>query len=285
MHLPEVWSFPGKDAESSVEVPNLSPVPPLLQETRFPFELRALRRSAVWQGEGIPLGAGEPVVLLPGFMAGDSSLTFMASWLKRIGYTPRRAGIRANVECSEKAVRRLERRTEMIVSEAGGPVRLIGHSRGGMFARVLAVRRPDLVAGIVTLGTPHVATMGDLHPVLQGQINVLCALGNLGLHVISGRCRAGAPGMADASGCCEEFWADQNAAFPRSVPFASIYSRSDGIVNWQACLDPAARQLKVSSSHCGMGVHTGVYGLVAAELARRPAARPIVPAVRFAATG
>ena len=175
---------------------NLSPVPPLLQESRFPFELRALRRSAVWRGDGIPHGSGEPVLLLPGFMAGDSSLSFMANWLKRVGYAPRRAGIRANIDCSEKAVRALERRIEMIVSETDEPMRLIGHSRGGMFARVLAVRRPDLIAGVITLGTPHLATMGDLHPVLQGQINALCRLGNLGLGVLSGRCRAGAPGQA-----------------------------------------------------------------------------------------
>jgi len=277
----------GKDAEGSEAVPNLTPVPPLLQETRFPFELRALRRSAVWRGEGVLRGSGESVLLLPGFMAGDSSLSFMANWLKRIGYVPRRAGIRANVECSEKAVRRLERRIEMIVSEEGVPMRLIGHSRGGMFARVLAVRRPDLVAGVVTLGTPHLATMGDLHPVLQGQISVLCRLGNLGVSVISGGCRAGAPGQDGLhGGCCEEFWADQGAVFPGHVPFASVFSRSDGIVNWQACLDPAARQIKVSSSHCGMGVHPEVYGILAAELARRSVTRtPAEPPIRFAATG
>jgi pimeloyl-ACP methyl ester carboxylesterase len=283
----QVLSLPGKDAEGSVAVANLSPVPPLLQETRFPFELRSLRRSQIWRGEGIPRGHGEPVLLLPGFMAGDSSLSFMANWLKRVGYAPRRAGIRVNVDCSEKAVRALERRIEMIVSETDEPMRLIGHSRGGMFARVLAVRRPDLIAGVVTLGTPHLATMGDLHPVLQGQINVLCRIGNLGINVLSGRCRAGAPGQGDSSGCCEEFWVDQGAAFPRRVPFASIYSRSDGIVNWQACLDPSARQIKVSSSHCGMGVNPDVYAVVAAELARHARARRVAAPepIRFAATG
>jgi len=273
-------------AKGSEAVANLSPVPPLLQETRFPFELRALRRSPVWRGDGVPHGSGEPVLLLPGFMAGDSSLSFMANWLKRVGYTPRRAGIRANIDCSEKAVRTLERRIEMSVSETGKPMQLIGHSRGGMFARVLAVRRPDLVAGIITLGTPHLATMGDLHPVLQGQINALCRLGNLGLGVLSGRCRAGAPGQPEGSGCCEEFWVDQTAAFPRRVPFASVYSRSDGIVNWQACLDPGARQIKVSSSHCGMGVHPEVYMVLATELARHRARRAAATEpIRFAATG
>ena len=71
------------------------------------------------------------------------------------------------------------------------------------------------------------------------------------------------------------------------MPFASVYSRSDGIVNWQACLDPAARQIKVSSSHCGMGVHPDVYMVLATELARharaRRAAAPLP--IRFAATG
>jgi hypothetical protein len=46
---------------------------------------------------------------------------------------------------------------------------------------------------------------------------------------------------------------------PRGVQAIAVHSRSDGIVDWRACLDPHARLVEVDSSHCGMSVHTAVY--------------------------
>jgi hypothetical protein len=42
----------------------------------------------------------------------------------------------------------------------------------------------------------------------------------------------------------------------------SIYSRSDGIVDWRACLDPSTRLFEIESSHCGMSVNRDVYGVI-----------------------
>jgi hypothetical protein len=50
---------------------------------------------------------------------------------------------------------------------------------------------------------------------------------------------------------------------PESVRFTSIYSKSDGIVRWQSCLDPDAEHVEIDASHCGMAVHAGVYGQLA----------------------
>ena len=46
-------------------------LPPLWRESRFALELAGLRRSAVYRGAGVPDGGGRPVLLIPGFMAGD----------------------------------------------------------------------------------------------------------------------------------------------------------------------------------------------------------------------
>jgi hypothetical protein len=43
----------------------------------------------------------------------------------------------------------------------------------------------------------------------------------------------------------------------------SIYSRSDGIVSWEACLDPSAEHVEVESSHTGMSVNPRVYRVLA----------------------
>jgi len=45
-----------------------------------------------------------------------------------------------------------------------------------------------------------------------------------------------------------------------------VYSRSDGIVSWEACLDPFAEHVEVQSSHGGMSVHPGVYRVLAGIL-------------------
>ena len=68
----------------------------------------SLRRSGVWQGEGVLPGDGRPVLLIPGFLAGDGSLATMTQWLRANEYRTRRAGIRSNVGCSEAACRRLD---------------------------------------------------------------------------------------------------------------------------------------------------------------------------------
>lgn len=243
----------------------------LLREARAPFELRALLGSDVWRGRGVPRGDGSPVLLVPGLMAGDETLRLMAAWLKRVGYQPIRAGMRSNVRCSEESASRLEGRLERAVSAAGRRGLIVGHSRGGMLGRVLAVRRPELVAGVVTLGTPHEAALEDLHPVLQRQIDVLRALGDARLGTLSSRCRIGAPGQEPPAfmgeGCCERFWSDMCAALPEGVRGASIFSETDGVVAWEACLADGFLPIEVASSHCGMAMHPEVYVKVAGELA------------------
>ena len=90
-------------------------------------------------------GRGRPVLLIPGFLAGDGSLSMMAGWLKRTGYRPSRAGIVSNVNCAGVLLPRLEERLERLVELQGKRAAVVGQSRGGTLAKVLARRRPDLV--------------------------------------------------------------------------------------------------------------------------------------------
>jgi pimeloyl-ACP methyl ester carboxylesterase len=241
-------------------LPGLPSLPPLWRESRVGFEAAALRRSAVWRGEGVAPGEGRPVLLIPGFLAGDGSLATMTQWLRVMGYRTRRAGIRANVSCSETACARLEARLEGFAEAQGRPVTIIGQSRGGIFARALAARRPDLVDAIVTLGSPTVSQL-RVHPLVLLQIGLVGALGSG--HVpglFSLRCLRG--------DCCAAFREALAGGFPDDVRWVALYSRSDGIVDWRACVDPRADELvEVRSSHCGMGLNADVYAEVAAALA------------------
>ncbi len=104
VHPPHLASVP--------HLPGVPHLPPLWRESRIGLEAATLRRSAVWRGEGVLPGDGRPILLIPGFMAGDGSLATMTEWLRANEYRTRRAGIRANVSCSEAACARLEARLE-----------------------------------------------------------------------------------------------------------------------------------------------------------------------------
>jgi triacylglycerol lipase len=233
--------------------------PPLWRETRMGLELAALLRDPVFRGEGVTDGRGQPALLIPGFMAGDASLGIMARWLKGSGHHPTRAGIRANVNCSGVTIDRLEQRLERVVDRQGRRAAIVGHSRGGSFARVLAHRRPDLVSGIITLGCPQSDPLA-VHPLVRANIEAVAALGRV--HI---------PGMLTRTclegECCSSFWEDFEAPVPRGVGHVSVYSRSDGVVRWEACLAEGAEHVEVHSSHVGMSVHPDVYRVVADSLA------------------
>jgi triacylglycerol lipase len=190
---------------------------PIWRESRMGLELAALLRNPVLRGHGVADGRGQPVLLLPGLLAGDDSLRIMGRWLKGTGHHPARAGIRMNVNCSGVALERLEDRLEAIVEARGMRAAVIGHSRGGSFAKVLAHRRPDLVSGVITLGCPHIDTFA-VHPLVRAQIETLAALGKLGLPGLFSRaCLEG--------DCCEHFWEAARSPLRRGVGYVSVYSR------------------------------------------------------------
>ena len=235
--------------------------PPLWREARLGLEAAALLRDPVLRGHGMRDGRGRPVLLIPGFLAGDASLGPMAGWLKRAGYRPTRAGMRANVDCSGTLVPRLEERLERVVRDQGMRAVVIGQSRGGALAKVLAVRRPELVAGIVTLGSPQQAPLA-VHPLVRLQLQAVGTLGSLG-----------APGLFRRScmdgECCADFWEQLAGPLPAGVGFVAVYSKSDGIVDWRACLDPCAEeQVEIASSHLGMAVSPAGWRAVGAALDR-----------------
>jgi triacylglycerol lipase len=236
---------------------------PIWREGRVPLEHAALLRDPVLRGDGVPHGDGAPVLLVPGFLAGDPSMSTMAGWLKRLGYRPCRARMRANIDCETRSLDRLEESLAALSERHGRQVAVVGQSRGGAFARGLAMRRPDLVSTIVALGSPVVDQFA-IHPLVRVQATALGALGTFGVPgLVSRGCTHG--------DCCAETRARAGEPFPEGVRFVSVYSRSDGIVDWRSCLDPAAEHVEVRSSHIGMAVHPGVYRAIARALAPRAA--------------
>jgi pimeloyl-ACP methyl ester carboxylesterase len=231
-----------------------------VRELRWQAELARLLVDPVFRGQGVPHGDGGPVLLLPGFMAGDASLEVMRGWLGRIGHVAYPSGIMVNVDCSNRAARRLETRLDGLFERHGRPVALIGHSRGGHFAKALATRRPEAVRAVVSLGS-GLDTPFDISVPTQAAVRLVRAIHDRTTDRIE---RHGC--LTDTCGC--RFAQDFVAPFPAErVPLTSVHSKGDGVVRWQACVVPYARNVEVTGSHIGLAFNRKSYRVIAEALA------------------
>ena len=225
---------------------------------------RSLRADPSWTDPDVPAGRGRPVLLVGGFGAGAAVMAPLRGWLGRVGYGVSVASLHRGVDCSERSAHALERTLAEMVREVGQPVLVVAHSRGGQFARVVAVRRPDLVAALITLGTPF--RYLALRPRVLAGAALMGTLGTLGLpRTVRLACVRGR--------CCARFRDDLIAPFPAGVPFVSIYSRRDTSVRWETCLDPAAEHVEVEGSHTGLLVNAAAYRAIASAAADAPLTR------------
>ena len=154
-----------------------------------------------------------PVIVLPGYLAGDGSTLALRAYLTRCGH--RVAGWQQGRNRGD--VRRLVPRIIDEVTrryEAGGQrVHLVGWSLGGVIARETAREIPNAVAQVITMGSPVIG--GPKYTVV-----------------------ARAPRRSGMSlDEIERAFAKRNEV-PIKVPVTALYSKRDGIVAWQACIDP-----------------------------------------------
>jgi triacylglycerol lipase len=234
---------------------------PLWREIGGVWGLLGLRRVPP------PLAAsatGAPVLLIPGFLIGDPSLSMLAARLVSDGLRPWPSGIARNIGCSEATTTTLLERLEWIAARHRSKVTIVGHSRGGLMARVLARRRPDLVAGVVTLAAPHREPLA-IHPLLWlhgiafGAASLAGARGLLRFSCIGGA-------------CCADFRAELAAPPAPGVEYVSVYSRRDGVLDWRACVDDSARNVEVGAGHCDLTTDRATLEIVADAATRFAAA-------------
>jgi triacylglycerol lipase len=231
-----------------------------LAETRAWLELTRLLVDPVFRVDSsLPRGDGRPVVLVPGFLAGDQTMTVLAMWLWRLGYTPQVCGFVANGGCSSRALERLDRTVAALEQSHGRRVAVLGHSRGGHLARAIAAQRPDRVSHAISLGADLQAMLGISTPTLYA---VAAARGTL-----RATRRARDPGCLTQSCPCE-FTRWYTGPFPsEEVRLTSIYSKGDGVVRWDRCIVPYADCVEVTGSHVGLIFNRRAYRVIAEALA------------------
>jgi len=240
----------------------------LQQAARAVLGLESCRTALTGRGartddHGGVRGRG-PVVLLGGLGETAPLLVPMTRHLEELGYRVTPLTVGAGLDCGARTADEVAGRVARIADEAGEPVRLVGHSRGGMIARAVGRRSPQQVAALVTLGSPF--DPGGLRLPMMGLFWGLAAVGTLGIPGLYGLgCLVGE--------CCLEFRDAQRAPWPPDIPFTSIYSRRDLAVPWRSSTDPFALNIEVGGSHLAMMTSTTAHQAVAEALAR-----PVQPA-------
>jgi len=199
---------------------------------------RRLRRRA-------PRGDGHPVLVLPGFLAGDYSTRPLRGFLRELCYDARGWKQGPNLGPNADRMKLMLERVRQLHARHGRKLSLVGWSLGGIYARELARAVPQQVRCVITMGSPF-ADISATHAT---------------------RLLAIRPGGRPV----HENEAIRNMlALPIPVPSTSIYSRTDGIVHWQSCLQEeteSAENVEVDCSHTGMGFHAEVFAIVADRLA------------------
>jgi hypothetical protein len=191
-------------------------------------------------------GDGHPVMILPGFMSTKKSTGVLRNYISNLGYDVYDWGLGRNLGKVEYMALLLEQLDE-IYKKKGQQISLIGWSLGGVFARQLAKERPDLIRQVITLGSPFsgITDPNNVQWVYE---------------IISGgkKVQQTNPELV------------ANMPIPAPVPTTAIYSKEDGIVPWEACMereeDDFHQNVQVRGSHIGLGVNVSVLSIIAKQL-------------------
>jgi pimeloyl-ACP methyl ester carboxylesterase len=196
-----------------------------------------------------PRGDGHAVMVLPGFMGGDGYNSAFRRFLSGINYAVHGWGMGRNLGPREGVLEGLEKSLHDLAERSAGPVSLVGHSLGGIFARELARVYPEKVRQVISLGSPF----GE------------------------GRMTASIPArLFTALNPPDQLPIDQDTLpFAPPVPTTAIFSKGDGIVNWQTTYQhdghhAQTQSIRVRGSHCGMTHNPSIWLLVAECLAMDP---------------
>lgn len=230
---------------------------PIWREAFFGMEWFALRASPVFYGLGVPRGDKSAVVVVPGFLGTDFYLQEMVHWLRRVGYKPYNSGIGRNADCLEILTGRLLKTVEKACEETGRRVHLIGHSLGGILSRAAAAQRPDRIQSVITLGSPFRGVRS--HPIVLQTAEAVRAK--------VARARSNKPDCFTGYCDCDSVTAVQGEQ-PCVVKMTNIYTKSDGVVDWQVCVsDIEGEDYEVRGTHVGLAFNPAVYSLIAERLA------------------
>lgn len=232
----------------------------------FNVVTEAHRAAAEWGGMKIgwpfvqrrlPKGDGHPVLFFPGFLTTDGYTSALRERVEEAGFKAYTWEGGFNLGFDEETAAHVAARLREVYAQNGGrKVSLVGYSLGGFYARELAREFPDMVRCVVTLGTPF-GSMDDPSRASPLPLDKLIRFFS-GTGAYEGHKDIGARSLT-----------------PPPVPTTSVYSRGDGVAEWEASLNPRARQaenVEVYGSHLGMTVNPLTIAVVIDRLSQKEGA-------------
>jgi pimeloyl-ACP methyl ester carboxylesterase len=199
-----------------------------------------------------PRGDGHTVLVVPGFTANDTSTVPLRTLLTTRGYRAEPWQLGGNIGPSRRILDGMTERLRELSTSSGRKVSLVGWSLGGILARDLARRFPNLVRQVISLGSPFLLDGRRGQPRHTHPERLYQALRPL---------HSADFVRARAAGTTQQ---------PLPVPATAIYTRTDGVVPWQACLEPdspTSESVAVSGSHCGLGHNPAAAAIILDRLA------------------
>ena len=194
-----------------------------------------------------PAGDGHHVLVLPGFLADDCSTLGLRWHLRNLGYTTHGWDLGRNVGPTREIVAGMRQCLDSLADEYGEKISLVGWSLGGIYAREMAREVPEEVRQVITLASPFALTDPR-----QSRADGVYRRRSY-LHADGGRRPA-----------------REQLARPISVPSTAVYSRRDGIVSWQTCIEPETalhENVEVRCAHLGFGTDPATLWVIADRLA------------------
>jgi pimeloyl-ACP methyl ester carboxylesterase len=196
-----------------------------------------------------PEGDGHTVLTLPPFMSDDKFMSPMRKHLHSLGYDANGWELEQNTGVDDRKFAVLAKRITRAAEKTGKKVSLIGHSLGGIYARLLAHEIPDAVRQVIYLGTPfNISDEASVDlPIrrIYEKVNPTETPNEL----MQGTVDIGATPM----------------------PSTAIYSEGDGFVPWRFCIDEVdeiTENIRVAGSHTGLPFNLPVLFAVADRLAQ-----------------
>jgi len=205
-----------------------------------------------------PRGDGHGVLVLPGLLASDMSTAPLRRFAGLLGFDVHGWDLGRNMGPTEAVIAGLPHALTALVERTGGPVSIVGWSLGGIYAREMAREHPGQVRQVITMGSPFARS----DPRLSRAESVYQRRSHL--HARNGRLPS-----------------RERVAEPIGVVSTAVYSRNDGIVPWQNCVEPETalhQNIEVRCSHLGFGVDPATLWVIADQLAAPPGElRPFRP--------
>ncbi len=242
--------MPQPSRRSQAPRPDMAPPPKLLLalESRAVLEFVAgavLRRGLK---RIVPSGDGHPVLVLPGLGASDLSTRLVRRFLRELGYQAVPWELGRNMGMRPGMAQHMRARLQSLFDRHGQTISLVGQSLGGIFARELAKREPQLVRQVITLGSPFTGHLRANNAVRVYEWLTGDTVKRSGPE-LSERLRTKPP-----------------------VPTTSIYSKLDGVVAWRCSIEASQAEAENihlrGVSHLGMAASPAALYLLAERLAQ-----------------